>query len=151
MKNIHLVRLSLYLVCKNLNSIAKMLIGWCSVCTVGPTGTAWCLWPGSSWASGRNGALSFLYQQIPCWRDTLLKNVLCTGAFLYVRCSFRMISNKFCDLSLKHHGHCSGQYRDVGGGGSSCGDKNLLHWALELMYIKLPTDSSDWYDPVSCM
>jgi hypothetical protein len=31
-KNIHLVGLSLYVVCKNINSIAKMLIGCCDMC-----------------------------------------------------------------------------------------------------------------------
>ncbi len=53
-----------------------------------------------------------------------------TGAFLYVRHSFLLISDKFCDFSLRH---CSGQCRDVGGGGQ-CGKKNLLHWALEARY-----------------
>ncbi len=39
-----------------------------------------------------------------------------TGAFLYVRYSFLLISNKFCYLlSVYCTGRCSGRYRDVGG------------------------------------
>jgi hypothetical protein len=39
-RNIFLVRLSFYVDCKNINSIAEMLIGWCVVCTVGLTAMA---------------------------------------------------------------------------------------------------------------
>ncbi len=46
--------------------------------------------------------------------------VLCTGAFLYVRYSFLLISNKFCDFSFCT-GRCSWGYRDVGGGGGGWG------------------------------
>jgi hypothetical protein len=48
--------------------------------------------------------------------DQALKLFLSTGAFLFVRQSFLLISNKFCDLSLLLW-LCSGRYRDVGGGG----------------------------------
>jgi hypothetical protein len=69
-------------------------------------------------------------------QGTLL-TILCTGAFLYERYSFLLISNKFCHLSLLH---CVGR-------GQWC-KKNLLHrvpslspkaklCALEA-YIKLP-------------
>jgi hypothetical protein len=43
--------------------------------------------------------------------------ILCTGTFLFVRYSFLLISNKFCNLSLLNW---------VGGG--QCGKKNLLHY-----------------------
>jgi hypothetical protein len=52
------------------------------------------------------------------------------GVSLFVRYSFLIISNKFCDLSLLPT-HCSGRYKDVGGVGGQCGKKHLLHSALE--------------------
>ncbi len=61
--------------------------------------------------------------------DPLLeRNLLCNEAFLYVRYSFQLSSNKFSDLSLLQW-PCSGWYRDAGG---QCGKKkHLLHRALE--------------------
>jgi hypothetical protein len=59
--------------------------------------------------------------------------MLCTGAFLYVRFSFLLISNKFCDLNLMH----LPLYKVVqrcGAGGGQCGKKNVLHWTLEACY-----------------
>jgi hypothetical protein len=47
----------------------------------------------------------------------IFRYYLCTGALLYVRYSFLLISKKFCDLSLLH---------SVGG---QCGKKKLMGWA----------------------
>jgi hypothetical protein len=51
------------------------------------------------------------------------KTFLCTGAFLYVRYSFLLISNKFCDyLSLLH------SVGGGGGGGSADAQITALGW-----------------------
>jgi hypothetical protein len=55
--------------------------------------------------------------------------------FLYVRYSFLLISNKFCDLSLMHWPLLRAVWRWGGGGegGAQCGKKNLLHWASKAL------------------
>jgi hypothetical protein len=47
--------------------------------------------------------------------------ILYAGEFLFVRYSFLLISNKFCDLTLL-------PWVGRGGRGEQCGKKNLLHW-----------------------